>query len=89
MSYDAAGKVSKVEPIERISPKVNEQLAANLTLMGEMGGSATPVIYYMDDEGCLQQQQGAPRPDSLNQIMGRCPRSVEPRPSSQCRHLIK
>jgi|SRR3990167_458102 len=69
-AHEAAGKASKLEPIERISPKVNEQLEANLTLMGEMGASATPAIYYLDDEGRLQQQHGAPRPDSLKQIMG-------------------
>jgi thiol:disulfide interchange protein DsbG len=69
-AHEAAGKVSKLEPIERISPKVTEQLEANLTLMGEMGASATPAIYYLDDEGRLQQQQGAPRPDSLSKIMG-------------------
>lgn len=68
--HEAAGKASTLKPIERISPKVNEQLEANLTLMGEMGASATPAIYYLDDEGRLQQQQGAPRPDSLKQIMG-------------------
>ncbi len=69
-AHEAAGKASKLEPVERISPKVNEQLEANLTLMGEMGASATPAIYYLDDEGRLQQQHGAPRPDSLKQIMG-------------------
>ncbi|WP_079204065.1 hypothetical protein [Pseudomonas sp. CC6-YY-74] len=61
--------MSKLEPIHSISPKVNEQLEANLTLMGEVGASATPAIYDLDDEGRRQQQQGVPRPDSLNQIM--------------------
>ena len=40
------------------------------TLMGAMGASATPAIYYLDGNGRLQQQQGAPRPDSLAKIMG-------------------
>ncbi|WP_446730863.1 thiol:disulfide interchange protein DsbG [Pseudomonas sp. SST3] len=69
-AHEAAGKASKLEPIETISPKVLEELEANLMLMGEMGASATPAIYYLDDEGRLQQQQGAPRPDSLKAIMG-------------------
>ena len=68
--HEAAGKASTLNAIERISPEVNEQLQANLTLMSEMGSTATPAIYYRDDEGRLQQQQGAPRPDALERIMG-------------------
>lgn len=72
--HEAAGKASTLKPIERISPKVNEQLEENLTLMGEMGASATPAIYYLDEQGRLQQQQGAPRPEMLEQIMGPLPK---------------
>lgn len=68
--HEAAGKASRLKPLARISAKVDEQLEANLTLMGEMGSSATPAIYYLDAEGRLQQQQGAPRPESLKAIMG-------------------
>lgn len=68
--HEAAGKASALKPIERISSEVNKKLEANLTLMGDMGASATPAIYYLDDEGRLQQHQGAPRPDALNRIMG-------------------
>jgi thiol:disulfide interchange protein DsbG len=75
-AHEAASKASKLEPIQSISTKVNEQLEANLTLMGEMGASATPTIYYLDDAGRLQQHQGAPRPDSLKEIMG--PLSAKP-----------
>jgi len=69
--HEAAGKASTLEPVERIPAKVQEQLEANLALMGEMGASATPAIYYQDDAGRLQQHQGAPRPDALKQIMGK------------------
>jgi len=69
-THEAAGKASKLEPLEDVSPKLAEKLEANLTLMGAMGASATPAIYYLDDSGRLQQQQGAPRPDSLAKIMG-------------------
>ncbi|MBK58996.1 MAG: thiol:disulfide interchange protein DsbG [Pseudomonas sp.] len=68
--HEAAGKASKLEPLEEVSPKLTEKLEANLTLMGAMGASATPAIYYLDGNGRLQQQQGAPRPDSLSEIMG-------------------
>jgi thiol:disulfide interchange protein DsbG len=69
-AHEAAGKASQLKPVGTISPKVVEELEANLALMGEMGASATPAIYYLDEEGRLQQQQGAPRPDSLKAIMG-------------------
>lgn len=68
--HEAAGKASTLKPIQRISPKVNKQLEANLTLTGKMGASATPAIYYLDEAGRLQQQQGVPRPESMNQVMG-------------------
>ncbi|MCQ4277514.1 thiol:disulfide interchange protein DsbG [Pseudomonas stutzeri] len=68
--HETAGKASKLEPLEEVSPKLTEELEANLTLMGAMGASATPAIYYLDGNGRLQQQQGAPRPDSLAEIMG-------------------
>ncbi|MBU0851017.1 MAG: thiol:disulfide interchange protein DsbG [Gammaproteobacteria bacterium] len=68
--HETAGKASKLEPLEEVSPKLTEKLEANLTLMGAMGASATPAIYYLDGNGRLQQQQGAPRPDSLAEIMG-------------------
>lgn len=31
---------------------------------------ATPAIFYMDDKGERQQQQGAPSPDKLAKILG-------------------
>ena len=31
-------------------------------LMSELGAQATPAIFYLDDNGRLQQHQGAPRP---------------------------
>lgn len=74
-AHEIAGKASKLKPIKAISPKLAEQLEANLTLMNEMGAAATPAIYYLD-EGRLQQQQGAPRPETLNDIMG--PLSAKP-----------
>ena len=38
-------------------------------LMSELGAQATPAIFYLDDNGRLQQHQ-APRPDALDTIMG-------------------
>lgn len=68
--HEAAGKASKLKPMKTIPAELDKQLQANLTLMDEMGASATPAIYYMDENNRLQQQQGAPQPDVLKKIMG-------------------
>lgn len=68
--HEAAGKTSKLKAMKTIPTELDAQLQANLTLMGELGASATPAIYYMDGRGRLQQHQGAPRPQALTQIMG-------------------
>lgn len=68
--HEAAGKASTLGPVEEISSEVNGQLEANLRLMVEMGASATPAIFYRDETGRLQQQQGAPGAEALMQMMG-------------------
>lgn len=68
--HEAAGKASTLKAMKNIPADLDEQLQANLALMGEMGASATPAIYFMDENNRLQQQQGAPQPDTLNKIMG-------------------
>lgn len=67
--HEADGTGSTLKPIA-LSPKIDGQLKANLELMTELGAQATPAIFYQDDKGRLQQQQGAPSPDQLKQIMG-------------------
>ena len=42
-----------------------------MALMEEMGLAATPAIFYQNDKGQLQSQQGAPRPEMLGQILGK------------------
>ncbi|OCX96231.1 MAG: thiol:disulfide interchange protein DsbG [Pseudomonas sp. CO183] len=68
--HEAAGKASKLKALEKIPAELEEQLTANLMLMGELGAQATPAIFYLDDNGRLQQHQGAPRPKALEEIMG-------------------
>lgn len=68
--HEAAGKASKLKALEKIPAELEEQLTNNLMLMGELGAQATPAIFYLDDNGRLQQHQGAPRPDALEEIMG-------------------
>jgi thiol:disulfide interchange protein DsbG len=49
---------------------VQTKLAANMQLMEDLELQATPAIFYLDDKGELQQQQGAPSPDKLVKILG-------------------
>jgi len=68
--HEAAGKASKLKPLQKIPAALEKQLTDNLMLMSELGAQATPAIFYLDDNGRLQQHQGAPQPDALAQIMG-------------------
>lgn len=57
-----------VTPLKAIPPAIAEQLKANYQLMGQLGASATPAIFYQDKQGRLQQQLGAPQPQKLQEI---------------------
>lgn len=66
---NSQGKMALKKPAA-ITPKISEALKNNLSLMDELGGSATPSIYYLNNEGRLQQHQGMPDDETLNVIMG-------------------
>ncbi|EJL00365.1 thiol:disulfide interchange protein DsbG [Pseudomonas chlororaphis] len=68
--HEKAGKGSSLKPLAKIPVEVQAKLDANMALMDELELSATPAIFYMDDKGELQQQQGAPAPDKLGKIFG-------------------
>lgn len=68
--HEAAGKGSKLQALAKIPTEIEAKLDANMKLMDELELSATPAIFYLDDKGGLQQQQGAPSPDKLVKIMG-------------------
>ena len=68
--HEKAGKASKLKPLEKIPADVQAKLDANAKLMEELDVAATPAIFYLDAQGNLQQQQGAPSPDKLVQILG-------------------
>ena len=53
-----------------IKPEITKALEANLALMDELGGSATPSIYYLNKQGRLQQHQGLPDEKTMKTIMG-------------------
>lgn len=61
---------SSAQIMDEIPPAIARQLKANYELMSSLGAQATPAIFYLDDEGRMQQHQGAPRPDRLADIMG-------------------
>ncbi|MCT4706541.1 thiol:disulfide interchange protein DsbG [Enterobacteriaceae bacterium H16N7] len=66
---NSQGKLALKKP-DAITPEINEALKNNLALMDELGGSATPSIYYLNDNGRLQQHQGLPDAETLQTIMG-------------------
>ncbi len=66
---NSKGKLTLKKP-EKITPEVGEAIKNNLTLMDDLGGSATPAIYYLNAEGRLQQHQGKPDEETLKIIMG-------------------
>jgi thiol:disulfide interchange protein DsbG len=68
--HEAAGKGSKLQALAKIPADIEAKLDANMKLMDELELSATPAIFYLDDKGGLQQQQGAPSPEKLAKIMG-------------------
>lgn len=68
--HEKAGKKSTLKALKTIPADVQAKLDANMRLMDELELSATPAIFYMDDKGELQQQQGAPSPDKLAKILG-------------------
>lgn len=68
--HEKAGKKSTLKALKSIPADVQAKLDANMRLMDELELSATPAIFYMDDKGELQQQQGAPSPDKLAKILG-------------------
>ncbi len=68
--HESAGKASKLKALAKIPAEIQARLDANMKLMEELELSATPAIFYLDDKGQLQQQQGAPSPDKLGKILG-------------------
>ena len=68
--HEQAGKASKLKPLTKIPADVQAKLDANAQLMTDLDVSATPAIFYLDEQGNLQQQQGAPSPDKLVKILG-------------------
>ncbi|WP_347901237.1 thiol:disulfide interchange protein DsbG [Pseudomonas purpurea] len=68
--HEQAGKGSSLKPLKTIPADIKAKLDANMKLMEELELSATPAIFYMDDKGELQQQQGAPSPQALTKILG-------------------
>ncbi|MFK3800069.1 MULTISPECIES: thiol:disulfide interchange protein DsbG [unclassified Pseudomonas] len=68
--HEQAGKSSTLKAMATIPKDIQAKLDANMKLMDDMGLSATPSIFYKDENGQVQQQQGAPRPEVLAKMMG-------------------
>ena len=70
-THEKAGKASTLKALEKIPADVQAKLDANLATMEELGLSATPAIFYLDEQQQLKTQQGAPRPEMLGKILGK------------------
>jgi len=68
--HEKSGQSGALKPLTTIPEAIQAKLAANMQLMEDLELAATPAIFYMDDKGELQQQQGAPSPDKLVKILG-------------------
>ncbi|VVO20805.1 thiol:disulfide interchange protein DsbG [Pseudomonas fluorescens] len=68
--HEKSGQSGALKPLTTIPEAIQAKLAANMQLMEDLELAATPAIFYMDDKGELQQQQGAPSPDKLLKILG-------------------
>ncbi|WP_194792080.1 thiol:disulfide interchange protein DsbG [Pseudomonas sp. UFMG81] len=71
LAHESAGKASTLKPLEKVPEAVQKQLDGNQALMEELGLAATPAIFFQDEHGQLQSQQGAPRPELLGKILGK------------------
>lgn len=71
LDHEKAGKASTLKALDKVPADVQAKLDANQALMDELGLSATPAIFYLDEQQRLQQQQGAPRPEMLGKILGK------------------
>ena len=71
LAHESAGKASTLKPLEKVPDAVQKKLDANQALMEELGLAATPAIFFQDEHGQLQSQQGAPRPELLGKILGK------------------
>jgi thiol:disulfide interchange protein DsbG len=69
-NHEQAGKGSTLKPLGSIPKDIQAKIDANMELMNEMGVAATPSIFYLDAQGLLQQQQGAPQTALLEKILG-------------------
>ncbi|MEG0859821.1 MAG: thiol:disulfide interchange protein DsbG [Pseudomonas sp.] len=69
--HESAGKASTLKALDKIPAAVQAKLEGNLALMEELGLSATPAIFYLDEQQQMQSQQGAPRPEMLGKILGK------------------
>ncbi|MCS3466878.1 thiol:disulfide interchange protein DsbG [Pseudomonas sp. JUb42] len=68
--HEAAGRGSTLKPLAKIPADIQAKLDGNMELMNQMGLSATPSIFYLDDKGQMQQIQGAPQGKALEEMLG-------------------
>lgn len=69
-SHELAGKSSPLKPAGKVPEAIQQKLDDNMALAEQMGVTATPSIFYLNEKGRMEQVQGAPRPEQLEQLLG-------------------
>lgn len=59
-----------ITPLNPIPPSLLAKIAANNRLMAQLGMAGTPAILYVDAQGVVRNVQGAPKPETLSEVMG-------------------
>jgi len=65
----SGGKMALTVP-STLPPAQQKTLKENQAIMDALGASATPALYYMNDQNELQQVVGLPDKEQLNMMMG-------------------
>lgn len=68
--YEQSGGKLKLTPPASAAPAQMKVLDDNEKLMDTLGASATPAIYYLNDQQMLQQVAGLPDAENLQAMMG-------------------
>lgn len=68
--YEQSGGKLKLETPASVAPAQMKILNDNEKLMDTLGASATPAIYYLNDQQMLQQVAGLPDAENLKAMMG-------------------
>ncbi|XTZ37317.1 thiol:disulfide interchange protein DsbG [Salmonella enterica] len=68
--YEQSGGKMALKLPTTVPAEVTKLLNINQKIMDDLGASATPAIYYMNEDNVLQQEVGLPDAEKMKTIMG-------------------